>query len=312
VTDATFGALFWEDVDLAISGTSLKPHVPYKLYCDHVYNMRHSPAARAATKYHVQRLKNLPKHEAHFFPRLNKPMLLEDGKPDGYVHTFSASDLNALMRRYPHLKPSLVLKAATALFLLHTTEYSHAIFSHWDSSRDKFPFTMKSSSLPANVQASDVGGQIINPVFNLISLNPGESKLTFLERLQEEQLLQSKHAAAPLKEIMRGLDPETAERFPDYCTECVYNWLGTNIKGTNAYENLEVLGAINRRDVHRFYNGASLVRDGKGNDSIVLQIKGSVFSIAEMEQFGKKIEKVACWLMQDLDQSVEEFKNHLQ
>jgi hypothetical protein len=310
--DATFGTLFLEDVDLAISGTPLKPHVPYKLYCDHVYNMRNSPAARAATKYHVQRLKDLPKHKAHFFPPLNKPMLLEDGKPDGYVHSFSASGLNVLMREYPHLKPSLVLKAATALFLIDTTDYSHAIFSHWDSSRDKFPFTTKSSSLPANVQASDVGGQLINPVLDLISLNPGESKLTFLERLQEEQILQSKHAAAPLKEIMRGLDPEAAEQFPDYCTECIYNWLGTNIKGTNAYENIEILGTLNRRDVHRLCINASLVRDGKGNDSIMLHIKSSVFSIAEMEEFGRKIEKVACWLMRDMDQSIEASRHHLQ
>ena len=222
ITDATFGALFWEDVDLALSGTPLKLHVPYKLYCDHFYTMRTSPAARAATKYHVQRLKDLPKHRAHFFPPLDKPMLLEDGKPDGYVHTFSASGMNALMRKYPHLKPSLVLKAATALLLLHTTGYSHAIFAHWESSRDKFPFTTKSFSLPANVQASDVGGQLINPVMDLISLNPGESKLAFLERLQEEQILQSKHAAAPLKEIMRGLDPETADLFPQYSTCLLY------------------------------------------------------------------------------------------
>ncbi|KAL1610791.1 putative NRPS-like protein biosynthetic cluster [Paraconiothyrium brasiliense] len=312
VTDATFGSLFWEDIDLALSGNALKPHVPYKLYCDHTYNTRTSPAARAATKYHVQRLKDLPNHRSHFFPPLDKPMLLEDGKPDGYVHTFSATSLNALMRKHPHLKPSLVLKAATALFLLHTNNYSHAIFSHWDSSRDKFPFTTRSSTLPANAHASDVGGQLINPIMDLISLTPGESKLAFLERLQEEQLLQSKHAAAPLKKIMRGFDAETAELFPHYSTECVYNWLGTNIKGTNAYENLEFVEAVNRRDVHRFYNGASLVRDGKGNDSVVLQIKGSVFTIEEMEGFGRKIEKVAMWLMEDLEQPVEGFRECMQ
>ncbi|KAJ4349391.1 uncharacterized protein N0V89_008006 [Didymosphaeria variabile] len=307
VTDATFGSLFWEDIDIALSGNALKPHVPYKLYCDHFYNMRTSPAARAATKYHVQRLKDLPKHRAHFFPPLDKPMLLEDGKPDGCIHTFSASSLNALMRKHPHLKPSLVLKAATSLLLLHTTNHSHAIFSHWDSSRDKFPFITKYSTLPANVHASDVGGQLINPILDLISLHPGESKLAFLSRLQEEQLLQSKHAAAPLKEIMRGFDAETAGLFPHYSTECVYNWLGTNIKGTNAYENLDFVEAVNRRDVHRFYNGASLVRDGRGNDSVVLQIKGSVFTIEEMEEFGRKIERVAEWLMGDLERPVEGF-----
>lgn len=302
--DATSATLFFGDVDQALSGTPLKPHVSYKLYLDHVYNLRSSPAARAATKWHVQKLKDLKEHRAHIFPPLDKPMLLEDGKPDGCVHTFSASALNAFLKAHPPLKPSRVLKAATALFLIHISGHSHAMFAHWSSNRDKFPFTTKSTLLPANVKASDVGGQLINPVFNLISLKPGESKLDFLGRLQEEQELQTKHAAAPLKEIMRGLDPETAELLPEYGAACTYNWLSTNLKGANAYKNLELVDTVIRRDVHHFYNGASLVRDGNGNDSVVLAIKGSVFSIAELEQFGRKIETLASWLMRDVDQPV--------
>lgn len=308
VTDATFGSLFWEDVDLALGGIELRPHVPYKIYCDHIYNMRSSPAARVATKYHVQRLKNLPKHVAHYYPPFDKPLLVEDGKPDGYVHSFSATALDVFLRTYPHLKPSLILKAATALFLLYENDHSHAIFGHWDSCRDKFPFTTKTSSLPAYIQVSDVGGQLISPVLNLISLIPGESKLTFLERLQEEQILQSKYAPAPFKEIMRGMDAESARLFPRYSTDSMFNWLGTNVQGTNTYDNLEIVQISNRRDVHRFYNGASLVRDGKGNDSIVLRIKGSVFTIAELEDIGIKIEKAVSWLMEDLDRPVGDFR----
>ena len=296
-----------EDVDLALSGKPLKPHVPYKRYCDHVYTMRTSPSARAAVKYHLKRLQDFPKHKANFFPSIEKPMLLEDGKLDGHVHTFTAGGLKNLIRNYPQLKPSVVLKAATAIFLLYTTGYTHAIFAHWDSSRDKFPFTTPSSSFPVNVKASDVDGQLINPILNLISIQSGETKLAFLERLQEEQELQSKHAAAPWKEIMRGMDSETAELFPEYSTECVYNWLGTNFQSSNAYENMELLEVVNRRDVHRFYVGASLISGESENEKVMLHIKGSVFKISEMADFAMSIEKVATWLIEDLNMPIEGF-----
>lgn len=312
VTDATTSQLFMEDLDSALSGSDLRPHVSYKAYCDHFYTMRTSPAARAATRYHVKRLADLPKHKAHFFPSPDKPMLLEEGKVDGYAHTVSAEGLNNLVRKYTHLKPSIVLKAAHALFLLHTTGHTHAVFSTWDASREYIPFTTASSPLPAHFKASDVAGQLINPLLNLISLQPGETKLEFLERLQSEQTEHGKYAAAPFKEVMKAMDPETAEMFPHYNTECVYNWLGTNILGTNAYANLELVVAHNRQDLHRFYHGASLIRDPEGGDKLVIQMKGSAFSVAELEVFAAKIGKVAAWLVEDLDESVEEFKRCLE
>lgn len=311
VTDQSFVQLFWEDIDNALSGNMLKPHVPYKVYCDHVYTMRTSPAARAATRYHVQKLKDLHKHTAHFWPPLDRPLQVEEGKPDGHAHTFSARGLNELVQNHPDLKPSVVMKAATALFLLDVSNHTHAMFAYWDSSRDQFPFVLKSPLQSQDLKASDVGGQLIQPVFNLISFVPGETTLQFLVRLQDEQALQSKHAVAPYKEIMRGLDTRTAEVLPELSSATMFNWLGTNVHGRNAFRNIEVVNAVNRTDVHRFIANTSLVRDGKGNDEVMVHVKSSVYSIAEQQGFAKKIERAATWMIGNLNEAAENFKTSI-
>lgn len=91
--DATFGAFFWEDIDLALSGVSLKPYFPYKLYFNHIYNLRSSPATLTATKWHVWRLKDIKHH-----PLLSVAMPRENENPEGYVHKLSASDLDDMIR----------------------------------------------------------------------------------------------------------------------------------------------------------------------------------------------------------------------
>lgn len=308
VTDATFGQLVFEDIDLALGGEALKPHVPYKLYCDNFYTLRTSPAARAATNYHVKKLKGLAKHKKHVFPPMDRPLQIEETKPDGYVHLFLATGVQKLCQKYSNLAPSLVIKAATALFLLNVTGHTHAIFSQVESVRDRFPFISGAMAEAANLSASDVGGQLFQSVLNMISFSPGETTVGFLTRLQDEQLLQTKYASAPWKEIMRGLDTESAELFPVLAVSCIFNWLGSNIQGANAYKHVDLLDAVIRRDVTKFVNNASLVRD-KAGDKIMMHLRGSVWSIDELSGFAKQIEAIAVWLADETnwDQPIEAF-----
>lgn len=306
VTDATFGQLVFEDIDLALGGATLKPHVPYKLYCDNFYTLRTSPAARAATNYHVRKLKGLAKHKQHVFPPMDRPLQIEDTKPDGYVHFFPASGVQKLCQKHSQLAPSLVLKAATALFILGNTGHTHAIFSQVESVRDRLPFLSGAMAEATNIPASDIGGQLFQSVLNMISLSSGETTVGFLTRLQDEQALQTKYASAPWKEIMRGLDKESAELFPILAVSCIFNWLGSNIMGANAYSHMEVLDAVIRRDVTKFVNNASLVRD-KAGDKVMMHLRGSVWSIDELAGFAKQIEAVAVWLADEKnwDQPIE-------
>lgn len=312
VTDATYGQLIFDDLDLALSGTALKSHVPYKLYCDNFYSLRNSPPARAATMYHVRKLQGLAQHKEHIFPPAGRPLQIEDGKPDGYMHTFSASGVHRLCQQHPRLAPSLVIKAATALFLLSVTGHTHAIFPHVEGGRDQFPFLPRSMAKAANLQASDIGGQLFQSVLNIVSLNPSETTLDFLTRLQDEQVTQTKYASAPWKEIMRGLDQESAALFPTLATNCFFNWLGSNIQGANAYTNIELLEAFIRRDVATFVNNASMV-GGKDGDKIMLHLRGSVWSIEELRGFAEQIGAATAWLTDGKNWSrpVEEFRESM-
>ncbi|KAF2101709.1 acetyl-CoA synthetase-like protein [Rhizodiscina lignyota] len=307
VTDATFAQLIFEDLDLALGDTPLKPHVPYKLYCDHFYTLRTSPAARAATMYHVRKLKGLAQHKEHYFPPMDRALQIEDAKPDGYVHTFSADRVHRLCQQHPQIAPSLVIKAATALFLLRVTNHTHAIFSHVESGRDRFPFITNAAAEAMKTPATDVGGQLFQSVLNLVSLSAGETTLSFLTRLQEEQKSQTKYASAPWREIMRGLDADSAALFPIFATDCIFNWLGSNIQGANAYTNMEIVDAPIRRDVTKFVNNASLVRETAG-DKIMLHLRGSVWAIEDLRGFAEVIEATTIWLTENLDRPIEEFR----
>lgn len=295
-----------EDLDLALDGAVLKPHIPYKLYCDNLYNLNNSPAARAATKYHVQKLKDLGRHKAHVFGPPDRPLDNEEDIPDGYTHTFTATAIQKLVQAQPHLSPSIIMKAAMVLFLRHQTGHTHAIFTSLESGRDRFPFLDKATAAAAHLEASDVGGQIIQPVLNLVSAeDSGERVVDFLTRLQAEQALQTRHAAAPLKQIMRGLDDNAAAVFAQQIVQCIYNWLGS----TAVYANVEVVASAIRPNIGLFALNTTLVRD-KGGDRIMVILRGSLWNVDELRGFALEVEAAAQWLAMEANwqRPVEQFK----
>ena len=73
-------------------------------------------------------------------------------------------------------------------------------------------------------EASDIAGQTIQIVTNLVEFNPGESVLDFLHRMQEDQDNLTKYASAPLKSIMSRLGDETAQTLLEVSQSLLFNW----------------------------------------------------------------------------------------
>ena len=288
-----------EDLDRAFeTDVPLQPHVPYQAYCDNLFMMRTSQLARVAAKYHANELQELASHAKYLWPPIGKGLVIQKEKRDGCVHLFSAKALQNLCTQHRKIAPSLVLKAATALFLISTTKHTHAIFSHVEAGRDKFPFLPKSILENApNLQASDVGGQLFQLVIDLIEPQTHETTIQFLQRLQQKQDLQHEHAAAPWSLIMEALNSESAELFSTAATTCFFNWLGIDpVSASSHLKNIEVLDAVLSVEAPPFANNCGLRRNSKGSDQIMLHLRGAVLSIEELRQAAAGIEKATCWL----------------
>jgi hypothetical protein len=292
------------DLDFAVAGTPLQPHVSYKLYCDHLYSFRTSPAARAAVRYHVKKLKSLADHTASFWPPLDKQVINTEPFSDIYRHIFPCNNITAITKEHPHLSPSLVVKSAVALFLMTKSKGTHAIFGQMEGARDVFPFLSNAAAARFPYSAGDVGGQTLQPVLNHISLDPSETCLDYLNRLQVDAHQQTKYAAAPLKSIMADLDPSVVDLFPDYLVGCRFNWLGTNINRGKMYKNLDSAGLVFRPDA-RFAVEAVMERTKEG-DSLKLTVKARLFPVAELEGFAREIEGIIGAVTRDLGRRVVE------
>ncbi|CAK1357981.1 unnamed protein product [Cercospora beticola] len=301
VTDATFASLVNDDLDQALgSSIALSSHVSYQSYCETLFTLRDSITARTAVEYHAEKLQHLSRHQEHLWPSLGRQLVLQEEKRDGYIHTFSAKPAQHLCAVHKGLAPSLVLKAATAMFLLRQTGHTHAVFSHVEAGRDRFPFLPKSILITApQLQASDVGGQTFQLIMNLIQPGSEESTIDFLLRLQEEQNLQHNYAAAPWAEIMRSLDPDSVAFFPTSASTCFFNWLGVEMSsGPATFRNIEVVDAVFSVTAPPFANNCALRRRLDG-DEIVLHLRGAVLSIEELRQAALEIETAAVWLAEE-------------
>lgn len=244
--------------------------------------------------YHAKNLQQIFQHRTHIWPSLNLQCLPEDG----VVEVFSASAVLALCRKHSELRPSLVLKAATALFLLYKSGHSHALFAHVEAARDGIPFMPPSLAKAARLEASNIGGQLFQSVLNVVYLNEHESVLRFLFRMQEEQQMQHKYCAAPWKEIMRSLEADDAAVFPQIAAWCMFNWLSTDYVGGNSFENLEIVSAAARRVIVPFVNNCAL-RRVESSDQIMLHLRGAVFERDVLKVCADQIYAIVIWLAKE-------------
>lgn len=318
VIDASMGQIIQEDMDRALGAiesgaasteeilSKLHPHVDYKPWADSYYNLRPGVEARAATKWHLRRLASLPRHakEGALFPttlltprdKYNAALVKGD---DCIPITFDVPDIHALRKQFPDITAQAVVKGAVALMNVHRTGHTHALFTNHEASRARFPFVPGAMTAlsPAVFEATDVSGPTYQNVINLIEAgaqDSGETVLGFLARVQGEQHLLTKHAAAPLREIMGGLE-NGKELVPAVIGAQVYNWVpGLGTMGTNPHHHHEVLSAVVRPHLGLSLNCGL---GGPLNQTVIVQVRGNGFDLGGLREVGEEIEAITKWLV---------------
>ncbi|KAF2434213.1 acetyl-CoA synthetase-like protein [Tothia fuscella] len=298
VIDASYAQIFLEDFDRALSGSDkVHEHMDYKLWADSYSGLRSSPAAKAATKWHVRRLRGLGIHQKAIFPPIPKRAawnpFLEAEEEDGFQHSFEVSDLPVLRKTYRDITAPIAAKAAWALLNVHRTKHTHALFANLEAARTTFPFVPK--AMEAQFEATDVAGPTIQSVINLIKVNPQETVIAFLHRMQEDQTNLTKHASAPWKEIMAALGPDAGKLLSIVTQAQIFNWvpeMGTT--GTNPFSHFEILKAVVRPEVGLAVNAGL---GGKESGTMFLHIRGDGLDFRALQEIAYDLEKIIRWIV---------------
>lgn len=299
IVDASTGQIFSEDLDRTLSGApTISEHVDYKLWADSYYSLRTSPEARAATKWHVKRLKGLAAHKKALWPPFSMPQNAEDSIVEGdgedaVPYDFDVPGIQELRREHSHITATIVLKTAVALLHIFHTGHTHALFANLEAARTTFPFIPKTMEATGQFEATDVSGPTIQAVVNLVEYKAEETVLSLLERMQQDQLNLTKYASAPLREIMSALGT-AGSMIPETVGHQLFNWVpGMGASGTNPHEHFEMLSAV-VRPLLGFSINAGI--GGPDSRTIFMLLRGASFDRETYKKLGMELEKITLWL----------------
>jgi hypothetical protein len=292
----------------------LRPHADYKPWADGYFTLRSSPAARAAVKYHVENLSEIAVHRHAIWPPhppayiISRTINIPSDGAAGLVRAFEVPGLGPLKERYPDIEPSIVLKAALALTLMNRTKHTHALFSHVEADRARWPFFPKSWD---ERSASDLGGLTIQTVVNLVSIAHEETVVAFLRRLQATQILQTRHAAAPRVALMEALGPEAGPLVPWITNVALFSWLGSQRMQDNSFRHIELARVQASHEAFGFFViGGVFQGSGEGKGGIWISLKGATFGQRELEKLANELQLLTTWLVEEehWDMNANEFR----
>lgn len=324
IIDASMAQMIQEDLDRTLAAASksesvtsyallseLEPHVDYKAWADWHYNLRTSTEARAATKWHVRRLKSLAEHvkTGALFPstpRSGETAALRRGEEPVLI-SVDVPGFQTLRKEHPHITAAVVVKAAVALANVQRTGHSHAAFGNLEAARTYFPFVSRSlmdqaTSGQEHFVATDVSGPTFQMVFNLVEVDNGrrETVLQFLQRMQDEQTALSKHASAPLREIIKGLDeasPGSGALLPRLIDTQHFNWRpGLGTTGTEPFQHMKVSEPAVRPTTGLVFHAGL---GGKQSQTLFMVVlcDGSRVTTEEAASMGEAVVAITQWLM---------------
>lgn len=313
ILDASMMQLVQEDLDRALalvagSVTSeaivsqLPAHVDFKVWADSYHNLRTSSEARAATKWHVKRLKSIAE-------QVKTGNLLPSERPtsrcpEPTLFRFDVPEMHKLRKEHPTITPTVLVKAAVALMDVDRTGYSHAVFVNLEAARTYFPFLPKAvldyASESHQFEGTDVSGPTFQMVFNVVEVNrtAKETVLGFLERMQEDQRALTQHASAPMLEIIKELDkisPGSGQLVPQLANTPHFNWApGLGQMGTDPFPNVKIVNAVNRPTTGlTFHAGLG----GEKNQTVFLNVYGAgTCDGGEAARIGEKTVALTKWL----------------
>lgn len=314
IMDASMMQLVHEDLDRAFAlakGQStteaivsqLPMHIDYKVWADSHFNLRTSSEARAATRWHVKRLASISEHVQAgnlLPPRSRTWTSLEPN-----LFRFDVSEIHKLRQEHPNITPTVLVKAAVALMDVDRTGYSHAVFGNLEAARTNFPFLPKSmlehTSASHHFEGMDVSGPTFQIVFNVVGISEQSGKetaLAFLERMQEDQAALTKHAAAPLLEIIKELDkisPGAGKLVPQLNYTPHFNWVpGLGQMGTDPFANVKLVNSVLKPTTGLIIHAGL---GGEKNQTIFMNVYGAgTCDKDEAARIGEKLVAITKWL----------------
>lgn len=321
VMDASVMQAVQDDLDRALAAvnessttatilSSLNTHVDYKVWADSYYNLRTSAEARAATKRHVERLKQMPEHvrAGALFPS-DAPRSVRGGPrskgPGPLPFSFDTPDIRRMREHYPKITPTAVAKAAVALMNVHRTGHTHAVFASVEAARTYFPFLTKTmleqGEDTRQFEATDVSGPTYQMVCNVVEVDRrrSETVVDFLEQVQEEETALRRDASAPVKEIMKGLDeisPGAGDLVPRVIETQNFNWVpGLGTTGTETHQQVRTVKAATWPTTGMMIH---VGLGGKENQTFYMNILGDGASIGKKEaaEVGAQLAAITKWL----------------
>ncbi|KAH8594515.1 hypothetical protein B0O99DRAFT_483605, partial [Bisporella sp. PMI_857] len=259
VLDNIAANLFFEDFITAVEKklslediASAPGHTPFKVYAEKYHLHKSGSAAKEIIDWHVNRLTGISSLKTALWPKQKAPGWFKgtdagwknaDGRPgdsslrqpldpererfglDGLTRTAKAPGLVALREQHG-IPPYVVLKAAVVLFNIHRTGGSTAIFANLEAAR-YWPFVAdwaagKEQELPNPL---NVAGPMFEVVINRIDVaDKSEAALSFLKRIQQNQMELSANSHVPLFELLKALPPEDAEVVREATDRQIWNW----------------------------------------------------------------------------------------
>ena len=279
--DAFSMSAFLQDFDALLNNETnkLESRIPFKLYTDTYHMHKHGPAGLEAVRYSVNRLKGIKKYTKALWPTQKGPEWFtgddsgwtyrngqpgkpedrrafdrEDSRPEGVAiyRKDKWAHLDTL-RETHSIEASNVIKAAVTIFNTEVTGQAQAIFCNLDHAR-KWPFLESwiADQLPNPL---DIAGPTMEHTINILPVDPEETTVAFLIRIQDDQKEQSTYTTAPFSAIMKHLDEEEGLLVHDIGRRQVMNWDPTlRMRMTNAYRSLHLLGRQGWLDLGVFWN----------------------------------------------------------
>ncbi len=327
IFDALAMGLFFEDLDTAVrTQQAPEPHASFKHFAERKYQYLDSPKADTAVAFHVKRLQGYTRHRNALWPPQRAPQFFRgsdsqwtyidgtpgqpserrilDPSPQGVNGINGSITLPSLLslKSNQGITATTVFKAALGLLNAHRTGTTQAFFGAAEAAR-VWP-TTEGEPDPSLPNTMDIPGPTWEVIVNRLHIDRQQPLLSWLQELQNEQALLTKHAAAPFQRIEADLtattDPHPTsahELHDDFFRRQCFNWLPPSHA---RFTHLEEMQSLSRADIGLQWNFMHVDAE-KGVVSVNAAYDDCQMTSAEMRVAVDEVLGVAKWIVEALD-----------
>ncbi|KAJ5917371.1 Nonribosomal peptide synthetases (NRPS) [Penicillium verhagenii] len=275
---------WYQDLNQLLQGKMPPSLCAFREFASFYQAYRESREAQEAVDYHVNQLRGLGAIQKDFWPQQRAPRWFkgddhgwchEDGSQShpgervlldgdrscgtmGFFYKIHLPFIRALKSKW-ELSPPIVAKSACALLNIYKTGADEAVFVSDESGRAWPSMEENSTSVPPTVSPLDIGGPTFQKTINRIRVEPNETTLQFLQRMQKKQQDIDRYCHAPLDAIISSLEQDSvhgladAAAVRDILQRQLFDWLPSppsseNVDGEPAAP-VEMLEVLSRSDL---------------------------------------------------------------